>query len=68
MISGIMISLEDVSFSFSIDTSIGFQFGSLFEIHASYRTITSKNIEKLFTSKKYDFSGNVLGIGVTVEI
>jgi len=45
-------------------TSIGFPILPLFDIHLSYRSITSKNIKLKSNGTKYDFSGNVTGVGI----
>ena len=44
-------------------TSIGFPIMPLFDVHISYRMITSKNIKIKETGAKLDFSGSVTGIG-----
>ena len=45
-------------------TSIGFPLIPLFDIHLSYRSITSKNINFKANDTKYDFSGSVTGVGI----
>ena len=46
-------------------TSIGFPIMPLFDIHLSYRSITSKEIkDKLWDKTKNDVSGTVTGIGL----
>ena len=45
-------------------TSIGFPILPLFDIHLSYRSITSKNINTKSSDTKHDFSGNVTGVGI----
>ena len=45
-------------------TSIGFPIIPLFDIHLSYRSITSKNIASKYDGEKYDNSGSVTGIGL----
>ena len=45
-------------------TSIGFPILPLFDIHLSYRSITSKNVKEKSSGTKYDFSGNVTGVGI----
>ena len=45
-------------------TSIGFPILPLFDIHLSYRSITSKNINIKESDTKLDFSGNVTGVGI----
>ena len=44
-------------------TSVGFPIMALFDVHISYRMITSKNIKVKETGAKIDFSGSVAGIG-----
>ena len=44
-------------------TSIGFPLIPLFDIHLSYRSITSKNINIKSSDTKLDFSGSVTGVG-----
>ena len=45
-------------------TSLGFPIMPLFDLHISYRMITSKNIKVKATGAKFDMSGSVAGIGV----
>ena len=45
-------------------TSIGFPILPLFDIHLSYRSITSKNINYKPNNNKLDFSGSVTGVGI----
>ena len=45
-------------------TSLGFPIIPLFDLHISYRMITSKNIKVKATGAKTDFSGSVAGIGL----
>ena len=45
-------------------TSIGFPILPLFDIHLSYRSITSKNINIKSSDTKLDFSGSVTGVGI----
>ena len=45
-------------------TSIGMPILPLFDIHLSYRSITSKNITEKSNKEKSDFSGTVTGIGL----
>ena len=45
-------------------TSIGFPILPLFDIHLSYRSITSKNINIKESDTKLDFSGSVTGVGL----
>ena len=45
-------------------TSIGMPLIPLFDIHLSYRSITSKNIKEKFDGEKTDNSGSVTGLGI----
>ena len=45
-------------------TSIGFPIIPLFDIHLSYRSITSKKINIKASDTKLDFSGSVTGVGL----
>ena len=45
-------------------TSIGFPLIPLFDIHLSYRSITSKKINYKPSDTKLDFSGSVTGVGI----
>ena len=45
-------------------TSIGMPLIPLFDIHLSYRSITSKNIKEKLDGEKTDNSGSVTGIGL----
>ena len=45
-------------------TSIGFPIIPLFDIHLSYRSITSKNIKYKGNGSKEDVSGTITGIGL----
>ena len=45
-------------------TSIGMPLIPLFDIHLSYRSITSKNIYYKPNGNKIDFSGSVTGVGI----
>ena len=45
-------------------TSIGFPIIPFFDIHLSYRSITSKNITQKSNKEKSDVSGTVTGIGL----
>ena len=45
-------------------TSIGFPIIPLFDIHLSYRSITSKNIKPKGGTTKQDVSGTITGIGI----
>ena len=48
-------------------TSIGFPIMPLFDIHLSYRSITSKNIKFKSSDTKLDFSGSVTGVGIALN-
>ena len=45
-------------------TSLGFPIMPLFDLHISYRMITSKNMKNKASEEKLDFSGSVTGIGI----
>ena len=45
-------------------TSIGIPLIPLFDIHLSYRSITSKNVKYKGDGSKYDVSGTITGIGL----
>ena len=45
-------------------TSIGFPIIPFFDIHLSYRSITSKNVKYKRTGNKEDVSGTITGIGL----
>ena len=45
-------------------TSIGFPIIPFFDIHLSYRSITSKNVKYKATGNKEDVSGTITGIGL----
>ena len=45
-------------------TSLGFPIVPFFDIHLSYRMITSKNQKVKSSVQKFDFSGSVTGIGI----
>jgi len=45
-------------------TSIGFPIIPFFDIHLSYRSITSKNIKYKASGNKEDVSGTITGIGL----
>ena len=45
-------------------TSIGFPIMPLFDIHLSYRSITSKNVTYKGSGSKEDVSGTITGIGL----
>ena len=45
-------------------TSLGFPIMPLFDLHISYRMITSKNMKNKASEEKLDHSGSVTGIGI----
>ena len=45
-------------------TSIGIPLIPLFDIHLSYRSITSKNVKKKADDSKSDLSSNITGFGI----
>ena len=45
-------------------TSLGFPIIPLFDLHISYRMITSKNVKAKESGAKLDYSGSVTGIGI----
>ena len=45
-------------------TSLGFPIMPLFDLHISYRMITSKNMKIKASEEKLDYSGSVTGIGI----
>ena len=45
-------------------TSLGFPIMPLFDLHISYRMITSKNMKNKASEEKIDYSGSVTGIGI----
>ena len=45
-------------------TSFGIQLSQMIDIHISYRSITSKKIEQVYSSTKLNYSGNVTGVGI----
>ena len=45
-------------------TSFGIQFNQLIDIHISYRSVTSKKIEQVYSGTKVNYSGNVTGVGL----
>ena len=45
-------------------TSLGFPIMPLFDLHISYRMITSKNMKNKASEEKLDYSGSVTGIGI----
>ena len=45
-------------------TSFGIQLTQRIDIHISYRSITSKKIEQVYSGTKVNYSGNVTGVGL----
>ena len=45
-------------------TSFGIQLTQLIDIHISYRSVTSKKIEQVYSGTKVNYSGNVTGVGL----
>ena len=48
-------------------TSFGIQFNQLIDIHISYRSVTSKKIEQVYSGTKVNYSGNVTGVGLAFK-
>ena len=46
-------------------TSFGIQLSQLIDIHISYRSVTSKKIEQVYSGTKVNYSGNVTGVGLS---
>ena len=46
-------------------TSFGIQLTQLIDIHISYRSVTSKKIEQVYSGTKVNYSGIVTGVGLT---
>ena len=46
-------------------TSFGIQLTQLIDIHISYRSVTSKKIEQVYSGTKVNYSGNITGVGLT---
>ena len=46
-------------------TSFGIQFNQLIDIHISYRSVTSKKIEQVYSRAKVNYSGKVTGVGLS---
>ena len=47
-------------------TSFGIQLTQRIDIHISYRSITSKKIEQVYSGTKVNYSGNLTGVGFTL--
>ena len=45
-------------------TSLGIQITQLIDIHVSFRSVTNKKIEQVYSGTKVNYSGNVTGIGL----
>ena len=45
-------------------TSFGIQLTQLIDIHTSYRSVTSKKIEQVYSGAKVNYSGTVTGVGI----
>ena len=45
-------------------TSFGIQLTQLIDIHMSYRSVTSKKIEQVYSGTKENYSGTVRGVGL----
>ena len=48
-------------------TSFGIQFTQMIDIHISYRSVTSKKIEQVYSEAKVNYSGNVTGVGLAFK-
>ena len=48
-------------------TSFGIQLTQLIDIHISYRYVTSKKIEQVYSEAKVNYSGNVTGVGLAFK-
>ena len=48
-------------------TSFGIQLTQLVDIHISYRSVTSKKIEQVYSEAKVNYSGNVTGVGLAFK-
>ena len=48
-------------------TSFGIQLTQLIDIHISYRSVTSKKIEQVYSGAKVNYSGNVTGVGLAFK-
>ena len=46
-------------------TSFGIQLSQLIDIHISFRSVTSKKIEQVYSGTKGNYSGNVTGVGLS---
>ena len=46
-------------------TSFGIQLSQLIDIHISYRSVTSKKIEQVYSGSKVNYSGKVTGVGLS---
>ena len=48
-------------------TSFGIQLTQLIDIHISFRSVTSKKIEQVYSGAKVNYSGNVTGVGLALK-
>ena len=48
-------------------TSFGIQLTQLIDIHISFRSVTSKKIEQVYSEAKVNYSGNVTGVGLAFK-
>jgi len=48
-------------------TSFGIQLSQLIDIHISFRSVTSKKIEQVYSGTKGNYSGNVKGVGLALS-
>ena len=48
-------------------TNFRIQLTQLIDIHISYRSITSKKIEQVYSGAKVNYSGNVTGVGLALK-
>ena len=46
-------------------TSFGIRLTQLIDIHISYRSVTSKKIEQVYSGSKVNYSGKVTGVGLS---
>ena len=47
-------------------SSVGFPISPSFDIHFSYRSISNKEIEQTYNKYKFDASGSVTGLGISI--
>ena len=48
-------------------TSFGIQLSQLIDIHISFRSVTSKKIEQVYSGTKVNYSGKVTGVGLALS-